>query len=316
MAVMMIKTAKILASFFLTIILLAESATAQMVELKKEKNRVKEELKVAAFLDYPPFGNYANPPYRDSFSSIFQPIIDDYAATQNFEVTYVITKNYSTLVRDVRRGEIDMLLGMYHETAMYMGLEYVFPAAINNPVVVIMLPGRIREVTSRADLKKLRGGMSAQEHISDFAAQELKQYNVKKFEKSIDMYERLFTGQIDYILGSRYFSMIEALKLGVYNKVSFSKQPIWNMPLFIGISKTSIHKKLLSRTFTALMNKPETAKRIEQILINTITQVEKETEGIVPPSFSRDKAKTDIAEPVVDKQPNTMIMIQAPGRRK
>lgn len=122
----MIKISKILISLFLTIVLLAETATAQMVELKKEKNRVKEELKVAAFLDYPPFGNYANPPYRDSFSSIFQPIVEDYAAKQNFEVTYVITKNYSTLVRDVRRGEIDMLLGMYHETAMYMGLEYVF----------------------------------------------------------------------------------------------------------------------------------------------------------------------------------------------
>ena len=104
MAVIMIKISKILISLFLTIVLLAETATAQMVELKKEKNRVKEELKVAAFLDYPPFGNYANPPYRDSFSSIFQPIVEDYAAKQNFEVTYVITKNYSTLVRDVRHA--------------------------------------------------------------------------------------------------------------------------------------------------------------------------------------------------------------------
>ena len=49
MAVMMIKISKILISLFLTIVLLAETATAQMVELKKEKNRVKEELKVAAF---------------------------------------------------------------------------------------------------------------------------------------------------------------------------------------------------------------------------------------------------------------------------
>lgn len=84
----------------------------------------------------------------------------------------------------MRRGEIDMLLGMYHETAMYMGLEYVFPAAVNNPIVAIMLPGRIHEVKSRADLKKLRGAMSTHEHLSDFVAQELKQYNVKKFEKA------------------------------------------------------------------------------------------------------------------------------------
>ena len=66
---MMIKISKILISLFLTIVLLAETATAQMVELKKEKNRVKEELKVAAFLDYPPFGNYANPPRRPATAS-------------------------------------------------------------------------------------------------------------------------------------------------------------------------------------------------------------------------------------------------------
>ncbi len=312
----MIKIAKKMFFLFLTFVLLSETATAQMVEMKKEKNRTKEELKVTAFLDYPPFGHYAEPPYPSSFTSIFKPIIEDYAKKQNFEVTYVLSPNYSTLVRDVRRGEIDMLLGMYHETAMYMGLEYVFPAAVNNPIVAIMLPGRIHEVKSRADLKKLRGAMSTHEHLSDFVAQELKQYNVKKFEKSLDMYERLFAGQIDYIIGSRYFSMIEAMKLGIYNKVSFSKQAIWNMPLFIGISKTSFHKKFLSRTFAALMEDPRTTKRIEQILIDTIKKIEKETEGVVPPTFSSDKKLSDIDDVTVDEQPNTMIMILAPGQRK
>ena len=194
--------------------------------------------------------------------------------------------------------------------------KYVFPAAVNNPIVAIMLPGRIHEVKSRADLKKLRGAMSTHEHLSDFVAQELKQYNVKKFEKSLDMYERLFAGQIDYIIGSRYFSMIEAMKLGIYNKVSFSKQAIWNMPLFIGISKTSFHKKFLSRTFAALMEDPRTTKRIEQILIDTIKKIEKETEGVVPPTFSSDKKLSDIDDVTVDEQPNTMIMILAPGQRK
>lgn len=313
----MIKYAKALILLLLITLLTANAVTAQMVELKKEKNRVKEELKVAAFLDYPPFGHYADPPYRDSFSSIFQPIISEYAEKQNFEVSYVLKQNYAALVRDVRRGEIDMLLGMYHETAMYMGLEYIFPAAVNNPLVAIMLPGRIGEVKSRADLKKLRGGMSSHEHLSDFVAQELKQYQIKKFDKSYDMYERLFAGEIDYIIGSQYFSLIEAIRLGIRKKVSFSKQALWNMPLFIGISKTSIHKKLLSRTFTALMEKPETTKRIQQILIDTINKIEKENIGVVPPSFSSGKKLKEISEPSsAHNMPNTMIMVQPPSKRK
>lgn len=316
MAGIMIKFLKTLLFAIIGSIFLFETVSAQMVELKKEKNRIKQELKIAAFLDYPPFGHYADPPYKDSFTSIFQPIIAQYAERQNFETNYIISKNYSTLVRDVRRGEIDMLLGMYHETDMYMGLEYVFPAAVNNPIVVIMLPSRIKEVKSRSDLKKLQGAMSSHEHISDFVAQELKQYNIKKFDKPLDMYELLFAGQVDYILGSRYFSMIEALRLGVYNKVSFSKQSLWDMPLFIGISKLSPHKKLLSKTFTAFMERPETVKSIEKTLKDTIVKIQNETKGVVPPSFSSDKKLPDIEETAVHEQPNTMIMILPPKRRQ
>ena len=297
-------------------VFLIEAVSAQMVELKKEKNRVKQELKIAAFLDYPPFGHYADPPYKDSFTSIFQPVIAQYAEKQNFEVNYVITKNYATLVRDVRRGEIDMLLGMYHETDMYMGLEYIFPAAVNNPIVAIMLPNRINEVKSRSALKKLQGAMSTHEHISDYVAQELKQYNIKRFDKTLDMYELLFAGKVDYIIGSRYYNMIEAMRLGVYNKVSFSKQSIWDMPLFIGISKTSPHKKFLIKTFEATMQNPETVKKIEQTLIDTINQIQQETKGVVPPSFSSDKKLPDINETAVIEQPNTMIMVTPPGKRQ
>lgn len=315
MVAMMIKHFKTFLFFLLGATLFIDTACAQMVELKKEKNRVKQELKIAAFLDYPPFGHYADPPYKDSFSTVFDPIIKQYAEKQNFEVNYIITKNYSTLVRDVRRGEIDMLLGMYHETPMYMGLEYVFPAAINNPIVAIMLPQRIGGVKSRADLKKLQGAMSSHEHLSEHVAQQLKQYNVKRFDKTLDMYELLFAGKVDYIIGSRYFSMIEAMKLGIYDKVSFSKQAIWDMPLFIGISKTSPHKKFLSKTFTAFMERPETRKKIEQTLIDMVNKVQKDTIGVVPPSFSSDKKLPDINETAIQEQPNTMIMVVPPGKR-
>lgn len=314
----MIKLAKALTTLLLVTLFFANSLSAQMVELKKGVNRSQEELKVAAFLDYPPFGDYVNPPYRESFVSIFQPIIKEYAEKQNFEVIYILKQNYSTSVRDVRRGEIDMLLGMYHETAMYTGLEYIFPAAINNPIVAVMLPSRIGQVKSKKDLKKLRGAMSSHEHLSDFVNQELKEYQLKKFDKSYDMYERLFAGEIDYILGSQYFSIIEASKLGLRKKVSFSKQALWNMPMFIGVSKTSPHKKFLSKTFTTMMERPETLKQINQILIDTINKVEKDNIGVVPPSFSKDRPITREAEPQAETMTdrNTMIMVQPPSKRK
>ena len=129
------------------------------------------------------------------------------------------------------------------------------------------------------------------------------------------MYELLFAGKVDYIIGSRYFSMIEAMKLGIYDKISFSKQAIWDMPLFIGISKMSPHKKLLSKTFAAFMERPETRKKIEQTLIDMVNKVQKDTVGVVPPSFSSDKKLPDINETAIQEQPNTMIMVVPPGKR-
>lgn len=281
----MIKLVKVLA--LLLIINSAVSNAQAMVELKKETNTAKEELKVTAFLDYPPFGDYANPPYRESFTSIFQPFVAEYAAKYNFEVSYVISKNYATLVRDVRRGEIDLLLGMYHETNVYKGLEYIFPAAINNPIIAIMLPQRIGEVKTKSDLLKLRGGMSTHEHFSDYVNKELKEYKIKKFKTSEELYEKLFLGEIDYILGSQYYSLIEASRIGIRKKVSFSKQSLWNMPLFLGVSKMSIHKKLLTQTLTTAMENAETREKIQNVLIDTINKIEKDNVGVVPPSYSK-----------------------------
>ncbi len=272
--------------FFLLAALFSASAFA-MVEIKKEKNMTKEELRVTSFLDYPPFGNYANPPYRETFDSVFRSLIEEYAPKHNFELAYVINKNYPVLVRDVRRGEIDVLLGMYHETKIYNGLEYIFPAVVNNPLVVIMLPGRIHEVSTKSDLKKLRGVMNAHEHISDYVAGELKSYNIKKFDKSVDVYEQLFTGKADYVLGSLYFNMIETSKLGLRSKVSFSKQALWNMPMFIGVSKLSRNKKMLIKTLEALMEKPETRTNINNRLRDMVMQAEKDYIGVVPPAYTK-----------------------------
>ena len=54
-----------------------------------------------------------------------------------------------------------------------------------------------------------------------------------------------------------------------------------------------------------LMEDPRTTKRIEQILIDTIKKIEKETEGVVPPTFSSDKKLSEHADycyPIVAKK--------------
>ena len=52
-----------------------------------------------------------------------------------------------------------------------------------------------------------------------------------------------------------------------------------------------------------------------KLLIDMVNKVQKDTIGVVPPSFSSDKKLPDINETAIQEQPNTMIMVVPPGKR-
>ena len=103
-----------------------------------------------------------------------------------------------------------MILGMYHETELYKGLEAVYPSIMSNPITVFMLPNRINEVQKIEDLKKLRGVGITKEHYSDYVAEQIKQYNLEMVDTPYELFERLFTKKADYIMVSQYYGLVEA----------------------------------------------------------------------------------------------------------
>lgn len=258
-----------------------------MVEVKNDKNTLSKELKVTTFLDYPPFGEIKQKGNLNTFSSIFENFIKEYSQDNYFTTEYILNKDYNKLILDVRRGEIDLILGIYFETKQYKGLEIIYPAIINNPMTVIMLPARIGEVKSTVDLKKLKGGFNKNEHISDYASEQMKIYSVKEYDNSYKLFEDLFTGKIDYVFSGYYFGIVETSRLGLKNKISFSKQTLWDMPLFIGVSKTSRHRKLLFKTLSRMSEQPETKKKMNEALIEAINNIEKANIGVVPPAYTK-----------------------------
>lgn len=264
----------------------ATSALAQ-VEFNTDRNREVKQLKATGFMDYPPFGYVRDRFYPDSYESIFRPVIAQYAEEANFMVDYVVNLPYDVLVRKVRGGQIDIILGIYHETEKYKGLDVVYPALINNPVVVIMLPNRINEVNNLENLKKLKGGINSHEHLSDYVAEQMKNYQLEKVDNSYDLYKKLFNKEIDYIFASEYNARIEIAKMGLRNTVSFSKEAVWNMPLFIGISKAAQYRRQIFNGLTREAAKPESREKVRKALVDYIAKIEKESIGIVPPDFSK-----------------------------
>lgn len=278
----------LVSSMLIGLILLWAAAGSAFVRYEDKHPKKVREVRITGFLDYAPFGYTEHPDEKlfGKFFTVFQPMIDTVQQENNLKILYELSKrNFPAQVQDVRRGEIDVVLGAYHQTEMFRGLELIYPAALINPVTVFMLPNRIDEVNSTADLKKLKGVRTSKEIYSDFVEEQLKEYNIETVDNSYDLFERLFTKKADYILISQYYGLIEASKLGLRSQISVAKQTLWQIPMFIGVSKLSRERKMISQKLTRYLEEPENQKIIRQNLIRLIDEAEASAQGIVPPTF-------------------------------
>ena len=277
--------------FLLAFIILTIADARAVVYMNDDAKRGenKKLITLTGFVDYAPLGsmqdlNYIYSPYEN----IFEPLMEDFANLYNLELDYVYKKDYRALVREVRSGKIDIILGIYHQTKLYNGIDYVFPSILNNPITVITLPHRADEIQTVEDLKKLKGAISEKEWLSDYVNEELNYFQVEKIADYDLLFEKLFKGEIDYAFISQYAGLIAAAKLGLRNKVSFAKQMVWNMPLFIGVGKMSPNRKYLLPRLVKFCEDANNKKKLEQHLIQTVNGIEQKYIGTVPPNYAEE----------------------------
>ena len=282
----------IISCIILALTLLWAAAGSAFVRYEDKHPKKVREVRITGFLDYAPFGYTERPDeiLYGKFFTVFQPMIDTLQQENNLKIMYELSKrNFPAQVQEVRQGNIDIVLGAYHETELFRGLELIYPAALINPVTVFMLPNRINEVKSVDDLKKLKGVRTSKEAYSDFVEQQLKQFNIETVDNSYDLFEHLFTKKADYILISQYYGLIEASKLGLRDQISVAKQTLWQVPMFIGVSKLSREGKMLSQKLTRYLEQPENQEIIKQNLIRLVNEAQINAQGIVPPTFGLEK---------------------------
>lgn len=265
--------------------------SAQSIVTNKKESRTST-INITSFPDYFPIGYTAKEGNYQILETVFTPAMKQIATAGNLEFEYVLKKNYDDAVTDVRRGKIEILLGMYYGTRRYSGLEYIFPAVLNNPVYIIMRPENIDKVSKPEDLKNLRGLYIAQEYFSDYMRDNFKNYNIKPIKTALEAYEKLFTGEADYIAGGYYYNYAEICRLGLRDYVSFSKTPLWNMPLFIGVSKASRQHAKIGKLLKQFAADEKFQQSINDTLKELIYRVEVESQGVVPPMFVKNEDGT------------------------
>ncbi|MBE6444917.1 MAG: hypothetical protein E7019_02510 [Alphaproteobacteria bacterium] len=272
----------------ISVLLTANSYALSISEFRPQNKH--KEIIATGFTEYPPFGySVKNKRGEDILASIFKPILDNMAIDNNWTPTYVLYKDYDRQVLEVKRGNIDVILGAYHDTTLYDGIELVYPAAIINPITVFMLPNRISEVKSTEDLQKLKGVRVKHEVYSNFVEKQLQFYDIESVDTTYELFERLFTKKADYILIGQYYGLIEASKLGVRNQISVARQTLWQMPMFIGVSKLSQYRKMLVQKIANHLNVPANIEEIKQKIIQMVDKAEIDAQGVVPPTFGMEQ---------------------------
>ena len=281
------KLFKIFLVFFLAFSSVAFAQTKNAFNSKQERER----LNVAGFIEYPPFGTFEKRGNYYIFNSVFKNIVSELAQNANFGVNYFTPtkKTYSSLVDGVNQGNYDLLLGAYSNTKLYERVELIFPSILNNPVTVITLQENAKNITNAEQLKNLKGAVCIQDQFTDFVSNQMKGYNLEYVETPYEMFEKLFTKKVDYLFMTQYYGLIESIKLGLRKKLSFSKQSVWNMPMFFGVSKFSKSRKILTQKLSSYSNLPQNKAKLEQNLHDIIRDYEIQYQGVVPPNFSTEE---------------------------
>lgn len=262
-------------------VFLGHTAAAQ-VQFGVPKKISSSILRTASFPDYYPLGRTTSGHYE----GLFDEFLLDFRTFANFTAELFRDDDYVETIRRGAKGRADIILGMYSDTSIYGDLKFIYPAAIDNPVHLVMLPSRIGEIKKISDLKNMKGAIDSREYWSDFVRDQMENFNLEKVDNSYDLYGKLMRGEIDYIFTTYWFGMAEMMKLGVQNLVTVSKKSIWNMPIFIGISKISVEREYLSHNLTQWLSKPEVRNKIKQRAIDILHQIEEENKGTVPPSYT------------------------------
>lgn len=229
-----------------------------VTKVKKQNNQVcgtvKRPIHYAGFVTNPPFGWVTIEESKRNKGTTYlvnngyaYDLFFKIAKELNLEVKNVGYRSYTEALRDLRRGKIDILGGVYYNKMNYgIGMSLLYPSYIENPVVPLFVKGKEKEVKSFDDLKDLKGIIRKEELIYPMIYQQTNGLDLKQVSGSKKAFEMLIKGEVDYLLTSLYAGEAEVRRFKLVDKIHFSDIALVRPQLFYAFSSTSGCLKLKS----------------------------------------------------------------------
>jgi polar amino acid transport system substrate-binding protein len=139
-----------------------------------------------------------------------------------------------------RKGEADVIFGIYKNDERAVYLDYVEPPFMTDPVAVVVRKGAGFDYAEWSDLKGRKGVTNAGESYGDkfdaFMGSELTVARAAGVDKT---FAALLGGQADYMIIGLYPGRVEARRLGIVDKIEFLPKELVSAPMYVAFSKRS-----------------------------------------------------------------------------
>ena len=223
----------------------------------KEKQKIScgysSPIRVAGFVTNPPFGWVTQEPSRQDEDRLIYvnngfayDLFVKMAKNLNFDVQNVGYKSYQDALKDLQRGKIDVVTGVYfNKHNLGVGVNLLYPSFMDNPVVPIFVKGKEKEIKSFDDFEGLKGVVRQEEMIYPIIYRQLpKSVQMKQVSGSKKAFQMLMKGEVDYMLSSLYSAEAEARRFKLIDKLHFSTYALVNPNIFFAFSSVTECQKL------------------------------------------------------------------------
>lgn len=295
----------------------ATIALAQHNSMVQRIDYLSDTLLIAGRNNFPPFSDYKVSHGKVFLQSVFlkplQKAMKNHPAKLKSPVfNYNQHPDLDSLAFQAQFGEYNLFIGAYADTKEYKGLDLIYPAVVSNPIHIITLPENAARISDKAALTKFRGLVVDTEIYNNFSKRKIKELNAEHVATPLEAYEKLFTKQVDYIIGGLYYHRIMSSQYGLDPFLSYSKKPLFKIPVFVAMSKTTPKFSLYQKAFQEAFADPAFGNEVKKEILQMVEDVLAQNRGIVPPAFAQaaEPAENKTIDEEVEKQPLGHIIEQ------
>ena len=231
-------------------------------------------LTITGHPEYPPIG------YKDGERIVGAgaTLVERIAGQLKIPVQSKFTGTWAEAQTAARDGKVDIIFGIYFNDERATYLEYVRPAFMVDPVVVMVRKGKSFPFRGRQDLVGKKGVTNAGESYGpEFDAFMAQKLTVARSNGAAQGFKDLLSDKADYMIVGLYPGLADAAKADVKKQIEPLKTQLLKAEMFIAFSKKSpclAQIKAFGRAVAA-MRKNDSIKTIIRDAIKTSDSAQK-----------------------------------------